>query len=168
MKENIILIGFMGTGKSTIAKAIAQKEECQMIDTDEYIEELENMSIPDIFKEKGEAYFRKAETRAIKSLLKKEKGFVISCGGGLPLIEENIKLIRQLGHVILLMADEETIWCRVRNNANRPLLNVENPQKRIHELLEERLPIYEKAAHQKVNSTMPSVLDIVNECLKEI
>ena len=110
--SSIVLIGFMGAGKTTVGKELVKKG-FELIDTDAYIEACEKMSIPDIFAQKGEDYFRQAETKALKTLLVQDKQFVISCGGGMPLREENRKLLKKLGMVVYLRIQPETVLARL-------------------------------------------------------
>ena len=106
--ENIFLIGFMGTGKTTVSKALASLLPMEEMDTDAYIAALEGMSISRIFEEKGETYFRDRETRLLEEL-KVKKGYIISCGGGMALREENRQKMKEAGKVVLLTARPETI-----------------------------------------------------------
>ena len=164
MKEkNIVLIGFMGCGKSTIGKKLAASLNRVLIDTDTYIEEREGMSIPEIFDKKGEDYFRQAETEALQELVQNTHNAVIASGGGLPLREENANLLKQLGKVFFLTASEETVYGRVKDSTNRPLLQVDNPRQKIKELLEYRTPLYERASDYKVKTDNREVVDIAKE-----
>ena len=119
--SSIVLIGFMGAGKTTVGKELVKKG-FELIDTDAYIEACEKMSISDIIAQKGEYYFRQAETTALKTLLVQDKQFVISCGGGMPLREENRKLLKNLALVVYLRILPETVLARLKGHTTRPLL----------------------------------------------
>ena len=115
LKEHIFLIGFMGCGKSTNAACLAEMTGARQVEMDQMIVENEGMAIADIFKEKGEAYFRELETELIKSFAGVEPA-VISCGGGAVLKEENVRLMKKSGKIVLLTADPETIYERVKDS----------------------------------------------------
>lgn len=116
----LFLIGFMGVGKTTIGKQLALHHKLNFIDIDNKIEESTNKSITSIFKQKGEDYYRDLETEALKIITKKS---VISCGGGLPLYNNNMELIKQYGTSIYLKASEEEIFSRLhKKTKERPLI----------------------------------------------
>ncbi len=142
--KNIVLTGFMGTGKTEVGRLIAKSLGYTFVDADTEIELQEKMPITEIFKRFGEPYFRDIESQVIKKLSEMEK-VVISTGGGAVLREENIKNLRKKGIIICLQATPETIYERTKQDTSRPLLQVENPLQRIKELLEIRQPYYEKA-----------------------
>ncbi len=145
--KNIILIGFMGCGKTSVGKRLATALGCEFLDTDAWIEETQKRPIREIFDMDGEAAFRDMETDCLRDLLKnKEKGFVLSVGGGLPIREENRILLKQLGDVILLQASPDVIYQRVKNDRTRPLLQDKNPRGRILDLMSARKKYYEDAA----------------------
>lgn len=141
---NIILTGFMGTGKTTVGKIIAEKLKFSFIDIDALIEKAIGMKISEIFSEFGESRFREIETEMVK-LITKKNSLVISTGGGVVLREENMYYLKKSGIVFCLTASENTILNRVKNCKDRPLLLVDNPQERIRELMDRRKPFYEKA-----------------------
>ena len=147
--DNLVLIGFMGSGKTTVGH-ILKEHGYSLIDTDDYIEQSEGMTIKEIFDTYGEAYFREVETRTLKELIETTHHAVISTGGGMPLRRENARLLRELGTVWYLRVGEETIWNRVKKDTSRPLLQCEDPKGRIHELMQEREPIYKKAARAEL------------------
>lgn len=145
-KENVILIGFMGSGKSTVGIALSYRLQCVLTDTDKMIERKEGRSISEIFASEGEAYFRQKETELLEKL-KKEKGKqIFSVGGGTPLRPENRKLLRELGTVVYLKASPETVYERLRGDTTRPLLQGDDPMGKIKRLLGERGEIYREAA----------------------
>ena len=142
--KNIVLTGFMGTGKTTIGQALAQMLHMKLVDVDEEIEISQKITINDIFRIYGEPYFRDIETAMIKKL-SHNKNCIISTGGGAVLRDENMEALKENGIVFCLAANAETILERTVNNQDRPLLKVENPKKKIEELLAYRRPFYEKA-----------------------
>jgi shikimate kinase len=142
--KNIVLTGFMGTGKTTVGKALAKMLHMKLVDVDEEIEISLKMTINDIFKIYGEPYFRDIETAMIKKL-SRNRNCVISTGGGAVLRDENMEAMKENGIVFCLDANAETILERTGNNEDRPLLKVENPKRKIEELLSYRKPFYEKA-----------------------
>ena len=144
--KHIILIGFMGSGKSTMGKLIANKLKCTFVDTDHYIEKKEGRTINDIFADDGEDYFRSLETEVLKELLESKERMVLSLGGGTPLRQENRVLLKDAGYVIFLKVTPEEAYDRLKGDTQRPLLQVSNPKEQIAKLLDFRNPIYEAAA----------------------
>lgn len=142
--KNIILTGFMGTGKTSVGKIIATKLAFDFVDMDELIEKTTGMKISEIFEKFGEPRFRDIESEIVK-LLTTKKRHVISTGGGVVLREENIFNFKKSGFIFCLKASEKTIFERLKNCKNRPLIQVENLKERITELLKQRTPLYEKA-----------------------
>jgi len=151
MTENIILVGFMGTGKSTIGRSLSQTLSYPVIDTDQLIEKQQGRSIPEIFEEEGEDAFRDMETALLRSLLN-QSGHIISTGGGIIIREENRQLLRKMGYVIWLVASPEEIHNRTSRTNNRPLLNNEDPAETIRKLLETRIPLYKECAHLAIET----------------
>jgi len=151
-RTNIVLIGFMGSGKTSIGRLVAQRLGFQFIDTDTVVVERAGMSVTDIFASHGEAWFRNQETSVLRSLSILNRA-VISTGGGIVLHEDNRELLSELGFVVWLTASEEVILERVSRNKKRPLLQTEDPRATIHELLAERRPFYEAAAQFTVDSS---------------
>ncbi len=145
--ENIILIGFMGCGKTSVGKRLAESLHMDFLDTDQLIEEWNGKTISDIFAEDGEAAFRAMETKCLKKLLEENRNpFILSVGGGLPIREENRKLLSQMGHVFYLKVSPEVVYMRLRNDKTRPLLQDVNPRGRIIDLMSARKHYYEDAA----------------------
>ena len=142
--RNIFLVGFMGAGKTTVGRILAQKLGYIYIDADMLIEERAGRTITEIFSEKGEEYFRDLETETLKSLSDKEKQ-VIATGGGAVMSEENRNLMESGGVTVYLKAPAHVIWDRVKDSKSRPLLQVEDPFGTIEKLLEKRIPAYERA-----------------------
>jgi shikimate kinase len=138
-----VLIGFMGTGKSTIGRFLAEKLAWDLVDTDHYIEKQEGMSIAELFSKQGEMYFRAAETRAIQDIMGKTNQ-VIATGGGAVLADENRKSLKASGYAVALTASVETIIQRVGADRNRPLL-YGKANEVVPQLLEQRKHAYDFA-----------------------
>jgi shikimate kinase len=153
----------MATGKSTVGKLLAEKLQRQFIEMDELIEQKENRKITDIFAAKGEAYFRKLETTLLAEIALKQN-FVVSCGGGLICNEANLKTLKKSGTIVNLNASSRTIYERAKQCANRPLLNVADPQKKIIDLLKIREYYYNQADF-KINTENKSPSSIVDEII---
>ena len=145
--DNLILIGFMGAGKTTVGKLLAREKGLQFVDTDDRIVAEQKQSIPDIFSKYGESFFRDLETDLLRRMKEDTRHSVISVGGGMPVREENRKLLRALGCVIYLTAEKEMILGRVRSDGSRPMLNGEDLEQRVERLMRERESSYRKAAH---------------------
>ena len=165
LKEHIFLIGFMGCGKSTNAACLAEMTGARQVEMDQMIVENEGMAIADIFEEKGEAYFRELETELIKSFAGVEPA-VISCGGGAVLKEENVRLMKESGKIVLLTAEPGTIYERVKDSTERPVLNGNMNVGYIEELMEKRRPKYEAAADVKVATDGKTAEEICGEILE--
>jgi len=141
---NIYLVGFMGTGKSSVGRQLAKQKGWNFVDLDELIELQQQRRIVDIFAKDGEAYFRKIEKKVLKQVATQDK-FVVACGGGIVLDPGNIKLMKQTGKVICLGATCDVILKRVSASKQRPILNVAKPRERIELLLKMRAPYYMQA-----------------------
>ena len=166
MKNNCILIGYMGCGKSTVGKKLSEALSHSFVDTDVLIEEEQRRTISEIFQADGEPFFRDLETETLRKLLETEGEYVISVGGGLPLREENRKLLQKLGQVIYLKAASDTIYNRLKGDVTRPLLQTENPKARIIEMLNEREEKYMAAAHNIVIVDEKEISEIVDEIIE--
>ncbi len=151
-RENIILIGFMGSGKSTVGRMLARRLRFQFLDTDRLLEERSSMTIKDMFAQYGEAYFRERETATLESLSGIRR-HVLATGGGIVTQPRNHPLLRALGWVVQLSADPDELYARVAKSTDRPLLQTENPLERVRTMVEERRPLYNAAAQFTVNST---------------
>jgi shikimate kinase len=143
--DNLVLIGFMGSGKSSVGRELARRLRYHFADTDALIRARYGKSIPEIFAEFGEEEFRQAETEVLEGLVGSAE-FVLATGGGIVTRPGNLALLRKLGRVVWLSANEETIWRRVSRNPNRPLLQTEDPRQTIHDLLLLRAPLYRSVA----------------------
>ncbi len=161
----LFLIGFMGAGKSAVSARLHKCHGMELLEMDQEIEKREQKKIPEIFREQGEAYFRQAETALLKELQGKN-GLVISCGGGAVLREENVKLMKEAGKIVLLSARPETILERVAGNDDRPLLQGRKTEEGIRELMEQRRPRYEAAADLTVDTDGRTVEEICKEILR--
>lgn len=142
---NIFLIGFMGAGKSTIARTLQRELGFPLVEMDERIVQEQGMSINDIFAQYGEAHFRDIESQLVVDLGKQEPS-VVSCGGGVVVRPENTQNMKKSGRIVLLKASPETIFERVRNSTDRPILNGHMNVEYIAELMEKRRALYEEAA----------------------
>lgn len=167
MKDTIFLIGFMGAGKSTIAKCLKRIYEREIVEMDQMIEEQEQMSIPKIFEEKGEEYFRGLETSLLMEL-KGKQNLVVSCGGGTPLRTCNVEIMHKSGRVIFLTASPETVYERVKNSHNRPLLEKNKNVSFIETLMKERKERYEAAADYLVSTDGRSAEEISWEIMEKM
>lgn len=134
----------MGTGKSSVGRELARRKKRHFADLDEVIELKERRRIADIFAEDGEAYFRKLEKKNLKEISRQDN-FVVACGGGVVLDKDNLKLMKDTGILVCLSAEPAVILKRVSGDRSRPLLNTDNPAKRIDLLLKMRAPYYMQA-----------------------
>lgn len=141
---NLALIGFMGTGKTSAGRLVAESLHFEFLDTDELIQARTGRAITDIFATNGEPAFRALERDVVGELAARAKT-VISTGGGLPTNAENLAALKTHALTVCLWASPEKIWDRVRNQSHRPLLHDPNPQQKIRELLELRRPFYQQA-----------------------
>jgi len=162
---NIVLIGFMGVGKSAVGHLLASELKLNFLDTDELIEKTEGRSLSEIFKASGEAYFRQVETETLRTLQDYDN-FVLSTGGGMALKEENVSLLKSLGPVILLKAEPDVVFERVKNEKHRPLLEVADPKAEIVKILEFREPFYDKAADHVVDTSKMSPEETAKEIIQ--
>ncbi len=164
LSKNIVLIGFMGSGKSTIARTLCNMYGLDIVEMDETIEEREGMPISQIFSTKGEPYFRELETGLLIEMQEKS-GVVISCGGGVPMREQNVIEMKKNGKVFLLTASPETIYHRVKDCHNRPLLENNMSVSYISELMEKRREKYEAASDVIIHTDNKTAEEICNEIL---
>ena len=165
--KNIFLIGFMGSGKSTISKMLSEKLNVKQAEMDEIIVQEQGMPITEIFEKFGEAHFRDIETDLVKRL-QEENGIVVSCGGGAILREENRNMMKEAGVIVLLTAKPETILERVKDSTNRPILNGNMNVEYIAELMEKRRTCYEEAADFIVATDGKTCEEICEEILLKI
>lgn len=163
--RNLALIGFMGTGKSSVGRHVAAQLDFEFLDTDELIEARAGKSITRIFSESGEAAFRELERQVVEELAGKDK-LVISTGGGLAVNEANLASLKQHALVVCLWAGPEAIWQRVRHQSHRPLLQDPDPLAKIKMLLDQREPFYRKA-DVLINTDLRSVKEVVQHVLHQ-
>lgn len=165
-KQNITLIGFMGSGKDTIAKEIHQQAGMEIIDMDAEIEKKAGMSIKELFEQKGEEEFRRMESEEVAAL-KEQKGRVVNCGGGAILDSKNRETLRSNAVVVWLWADAKTILERLPDDGKRPLLNVPDPEGVVKGLLSKRLGAYADACDMVVNTAGKTPAQIAERILYE-
>lgn len=164
---NIVLIGFMGAGKSTISAVLRDALAMDVVEMDQVIAERERMSISDIFEKHGELYFRDLETKLLVELQEKTNT-VVSCGGGVAMRECNVTEMKKNGKVVLLTAKPETILERVENNHDRPLLENNKTVAYIAELMEKRREKYEAAADMIIETDGKSAQKICEEMIQRL
>ncbi|UCC90834.1 MAG: shikimate kinase [Dehalococcoidia bacterium] len=168
MKTNIALIGFMGTGKTAVGKALAERLDKKFIELDSLIERKAGKTIPEIFNQDGEIAFRELEIEVTKEVAEK-KNAVIACGGGVVLNKINIDRLRKESLIVYLTASPKIILKRTSNDTEeRPLLKVANPTLTIQELLRFRKPFYERAADIKIDTSKLDVEAIVEQIINKL
>jgi len=164
--NNIVLIGMMGSGKSTIGTMIAEELGYKFIDTDDLIETKAKKAIPKIFEAHGESYFRELECKAVSEVSHETKA-VISTGGGVVLNKENIQNLKKNGLVILLNGDADTLYKRLHNNSeDRPLLNDDDLKMKITDILEKRKDLYFSSCDKVVEIASKDPKSIVSEIIE--
>ncbi|MBQ7506462.1 MAG: type I 3-dehydroquinate dehydratase, partial [Lachnospiraceae bacterium] len=161
-KKHIYLIGFMGAGKSTVAKELVKELGARLLEMDACIEEAEGKTIKEIFASEGEAYFRRREKEFLQALGRKE-GAVVSCGGGVCKQKENVEVMKENGVIVLLRATPDTILSRVKDSHDRPLLNGHMNRDYIANLMEERKASYEAAAEVIIDTDGKTPEEICRE-----
>lgn len=162
-QTNIVLIGFMGSGKSSVGKCFAERYDFDYVDTDALIEERTGRTISELFAEKGEPYFRDLETEVLQELVRKAKRQVIATGGGMPVRMKNQKLLRKLGMVVYLSVTPETVLARLEGDTTRPLLQKASRESEIRHLLTERKFVYQMTAHKVIAVDGKTVSAIAEE-----
>ncbi|MEW5895698.1 MAG: shikimate kinase [Candidatus Omnitrophota bacterium] len=162
-KRNIVLVGFMGAGKTTIARMLADRLKRRLVSTDDAIVQREGRSINEIFSHDGEKYFRELEACVVADLSAKTN-LVVDCGGGVVLRKSNLDVLKQNGVVVHLKTSPETVYSRIKNETHRPLLNVPDPLCAIKNLMEQRAMFYAQADWQVLTDGRKAD-DIVNEII---
>ena len=166
MKDNIILTGFMGCGKTSVGIRLSYVLRRTLIDTDKWIEKKQGKTVSEIFAKDGEEAFRRMESECIRELIRTADGQIISTGGGLPVRKENRKLLKELGTVYYLKATPECVYERLKGDTTRPLLQGENPREKIRELLEAREAFYQEGADVVIEVSAKSFEDIITEIVE--
>jgi shikimate kinase len=164
---NIFLVGMMGSGKTTLGRALAQRLQLEFVDTDKVLVERTGVPIATIFEIEGEQGFRRRETGVLAELAE-HPGQVIATGGGAVLAEENRRVMRAHGTVVYLRARLESLWERTRHDSTRPLLATADPRATLAELLEQRDPLYREAAHVTVDTGFQSAATLVTRVVKAL
>ena len=165
--NNLFLIGFMGAGKSSVSAGLGRMLGREVVEMDERIAAQEGMSIPELFAQKGEPYFRACETALLKSFTQGAPR-IVSCGGGVPLREENVAAMRESGTVVLLTASPEVILDRVKDSDERPLLQGHKDVPYIAALMEQRRPKYEAAADITVDTSQLNIEEVCRQVLRQV
>lgn len=165
--NSIVLIGMMGAGKSSVGRCLQRRIGLARLDTDEIVATKFGLSIPEIFSRHGEDRFRQLETEALAELAPAESAIIVT-GGGIVLREENVDLIKRLGTVVWLAAEEDTLFERASRRGNRPLLQTEDPRKTLSEMLRVRAPLYAKAADFRVDTTTLTHEEVADVIVNEI
>lgn len=160
-KDNYVLIGFMGSGKTTFGKALAAHCGMDFLDTDEYIEQQAGKTIAQIFAEDGEEAFRQIETDTLIQLRDSLHNTVVATGGGMPLRKENARLLKEIGTVNYLTATCKEIYDRVKDDTKRPLLQTDNPYEKICNMMKERKPKYEAACDKVIDTNSNDIEEII-------
>ena len=143
----------MGAGKSSVGACLRRRTGLGLLDTDEMVASNFGMSIPEIFAERGEKKFRKAETEALRRVRTEEQTIIIT-GGGIVLREENVEILRSQTAIVWLDGDEETLFARASRKQNRPLLQTKNPRKTFSQIFRTRRPLYAKIADIRVDTSV--------------
>ena len=148
--NHIVIIGFMGSGKTRVGKRLSQDLNLPFVDVDKVIVRKMDLSIKEIFQRFGEPFYRALETMTIKSLLEDPERKVISLGSGLPMQEQNEKYLKKLGTIIYIKGSLETLKKRLEGSSNAPFLDGDNQEEKIKKLLKQRDPVYHKYADLEV------------------
>ena len=163
----IVLIGFMGAGKSSAGRALAQRTGYPRFDIDQLVSKQFHLLITEIFARFGEEKFRDGETEVLRQLSGTTPAIIVT-GGGIVLRRENVELLRELGTIVHLQADEETLFHRISRRTHRPLLQTENPRQTLAELLQQRRPHYYEAADAELDTSTLTHEEVVEGILKAI
>jgi len=167
MKTSIALIGFMGTGKTVVGKAVAEKLGKDFVELDVLIEQKAGKPISEIFQQHGEAAFRELEIEVIKRVTENKKQ-VIACGGGVILNKINIDRLKKDSVIVYLTASPKVILERVSDDEERPLLQVTNPALTIQELLRFRKPFYEQAADIRIDASKLDINAVTEQIINKV
>lgn len=160
LSRNVFLVGFMGAGKSTVARKVARACGVASLDMDKYIERSYGKPVREIFDEGGEELFRRIETETLRELAAKDDGMLVSCGGGIVKSAENRRLLAEGGTVVHLLVDADEAAARISDKSSRPLFNDIESARR---LCAERLPLYEEVADFTVATGGRDLRDVARE-----
>lgn len=166
-KQRIYLIGFMGTGKSTVAQALSRETGYPVKEMDRELVKICGMDIASVFAKYGEEYFRQKETELLKAIASGDS-CIVSCGGGVVLREENVRVMQESGNIMLLTAKPETVYRRVCKDTGRPLLKNRMSPEGIQELMEERREAYERACSVKISTDGKAPDQIAKEIINKL
>lgn len=166
--QHLVLIGFMGSGKTSIGRSLSYKLKRAFYDTDKMIEDREGVTISDIFAAKGERYFRELETDVLREIREDRIPRIYSLGGGTPVSLQNQPLIKTIGTVVYLRLKPEEVWERLKGDTTRPLLQCEDPLSKIKNLMKLRAPAYERCADIIIDNGSKDRDEVIGEILGEL
>jgi shikimate kinase len=149
--RNLVLVGFMGSGKSSVGRILSSLTGFALVDTDTLVTQEAGQTVPAIFKQHGEEHFRALETRVLQTLVGRI-GLIVATGGGIITVEKNRQLLPQIGPVVWLDASPEHLYQRIKNS-KRPLLQTADPRRTVEELYRQREPLYRDAATIRIDSS---------------
>jgi shikimate kinase len=167
LPKSIVLIGFMGAGKSSVGRFLERRTGLVRLDTDEIVSSKFGLSISDIFSKHGEQRFRDAETEALRELSPDPPSIIVT-GGGIVMRQENVDILKRLGTIVWLDGNEKKLFQRASRRGERPLLQTENPQKSFSDLLRKRRPLYKNAAGFRVDTSSLSHEEVTETILRRI
>jgi shikimate kinase len=165
--KSIVLIGMMGAGKSSVGRLLQHRTGLEPVDVDEVVRDKFGLTIAEVFEKFGEEKFREAETEVLRELTPTKAAIVVT-GGGTILRNENVDLLRRLGTIVWLQADDGTLFERATRRGNRPLLRTENPRAAMERLLAERNPLYERAADVRIDTSAMNHDQVVDAILRAV
>jgi shikimate kinase len=165
--RSIVLIGMMGAGKSSVGRCLQRRTGLARFDTDEIVSSKFGLSISEVFSAHGEGRFREVETQVLVELTAGEATIIVT-GGGIVLREENVDLLKQLGTIVWLDADEETLFERASRRGNRPLLKTEDPRTTFSEMSHARASLYAKVADIRVDTSALTHDEVVDVILRKV
>jgi shikimate kinase len=151
--KSIVLVGMMGAGKSCVGRCLQRQTKLPLVDTDDIVASKFGISIPEIFSKYSEQGFRDAEAQALGELAPAEPAIIVT-GGGIVLRAKNVDVLKRLGVIVWLDSNEETLFERASRARTRPLLQGKNPREAFMQLLQQRLPLYAKAAHIRIDTSV--------------
>lgn len=166
--NKIYLIGFMGCGKSSVAKVLRTKFGLEYIDTDKEIMRKLNMTVSDIFDKYGEDYFRNIESQILETISTSEIYQVISCGGGTILNTENVQIMKNTGKIIWLDCKTEIIYERVMRNSNRPIIKNIKSLEELEALIKNRIPYYKDICDYRIEEGKKSLYKTCEEIIRKV